>query len=81
MSDRRIVMQAEDGQDLQVVPEDLTPAGRAGFEVALASGELARLLPAWKPWWRSAEARNLSLSSAGTRLIQDHAQSSIGTPL
>lgn len=71
-------MQAEDGQDLQVVQEDLTPAERVAFEVALASGELARLLLPWEPWWRSAKACHLSLSTAGTRLIQEHAQSSIG---
>ena len=72
------MMQAEAGQDLQVVLEDLTPAERVAFEVALASGELARLLLPWEPWWRSAKACNLSLSTAGTRLIQEHAQSSIG---
>lgn len=74
-------MQAEDGQGLQVVQEDLTPAERVAFEVALASGELARLLLPWEPWWRSAKACNLSLSTAGTRLIQEHAQSSLGTLL
>lgn len=71
-------MQAEDGQDIQVVVEDLTPAERVAFEFALANGELACMLLPWEPWWRSAKARGLSLSTAGTRLIQEHVQSSIG---
>ena len=64
------LIQAEQGQELQVAMEDLTPEERAAFEAELASGALARLVIPWKPWWRSAEAQHLSLSSTGTRLIQ-----------
>ncbi len=66
-----VLMQAEDVEGLQVALEDLTPEERAAFEAELASGALARLVLPWEPWWRSAEAQGLSLSSAGTRLIQD----------
>ncbi len=64
-------MQAEDEEGLQVALEDLTPEERALFEAELVSGALARLVLPWEPWWRSAEAQGLSLSSAGTRLIQE----------
>lgn len=58
--------------------EDLTPEERAAFEAELASGALARLVIPWEPWWRSAEAQHLSLSSTGTRLIQEAETSSSG---
>jgi len=72
------LMQAEQGQELQVAMEDLTPEERAAFEAELASGALARLVIPWEPWWRSAEAQHLSLSSTGTRLIQEAETGSSG---
>ena len=69
-SQEDILSQVDDRQELQVALEDLTLEERAAFEAELASGALARLVLPWEPWWRSAEAQRLSLSSAGTRLIQ-----------
>lgn len=71
-------VQAQQGKDLQVALEDLTPDDRVAFEAELASGALARLVLPWEPWWRSGEAQRLSLSGAGTRLIQDPAMASSG---
>lgn len=76
-----MLTQVEDGQDIQVALEDLTLEERAVFEAELASGALARLVLPWEPWWRSAEAQRLSLSSAGTRLIQQAGAGSAGSPL
>ena len=75
-----MLKQAEEGQDLEVALEDLTPQERAAFEAELASGALMRLVLPWEPWWRSAEAQRLSLSSAGTRLIQEAGPQSSGSP-
>ena len=76
-----MLTQAEERQDLQVALEDLTPQERAAFEAELASGALARLVLPWEPWWRSPEAQHLSLSSAGTRLIQEAGARLSGSPL
>ena len=61
--------QLEQGQDVDVQESDLSPEDMAAFERALASGRLAHLVEPWQPWWRSQEAAQISLSTAGTRVI------------
>lgn len=49
---------------------DLTPKEWEAFQRAVAAGRLAHLVPAWQPWWLSAEARTLQLSGTGQSLVQ-----------
>lgn len=58
-----------DGGELNFTEEDLSPAERAAFQLALAAGSLSRLVPPWQPWWRTAEASRMTLSAAGTCIV------------
>ncbi len=61
---------------MEIEESDLSPEDMAAFERAVASGSLAHLVTPWQPWWRTQEAAEISLSTAGTRII--YAQSTQG---
>ncbi|BDA48131.1 probable zinc finger HIT domain-containing protein 2 at N-terminal half [Coccomyxa sp. Obi] len=65
----KLMAQIEQGQDVEIQESDLSPEDLAAFERAVASGSLARLVVPWQPWWRTQEAAQISLSTAGTRII------------
>ena len=50
------------GVDLEADPEEvwrrMTSAERADFERAVATGEIAKLLPEFRPWWEEAVEEN-----------------------
>ncbi|CAA7034894.1 unnamed protein product [Microthlaspi erraticum] len=50
--------------------DDLSLEERIGFQRALASGELSKLIEPWKPWWLRPSARTISLGIGGTQLVQ-----------
>lgn len=50
--------------------EDLSLEERKGFQRALASGELSKMIEPWKPWWLRPSARTISLGTGGTQLVQ-----------
>ncbi|CAL8462874.1 g2408 [Coccomyxa elongata] len=65
----KLMAQIEQGQDVEIQESDLSPQDLAAFERAVTSGSLARLVTPWQPWWRTQEAAQISLSTAGTRII------------
>uniref|UniRef100_A0A1J3CU49 Zinc finger HIT domain-containing protein 2 n=1 Tax=Noccaea caerulescens TaxID=107243 RepID=A0A1J3CU49_NOCCA len=50
--------------------DDLSLEERKGFQRALASGELSKMIEPWKPWWLRPCARTISLGTGGTQLVQ-----------
>jgi hypothetical protein len=59
----------EDGELIDINPEDLSPEELEMFHQALFSGEIQGI-EVWKPWWLSEEASSLQLAKDGTCLIQ-----------
>ncbi|EOA13462.1 hypothetical protein CARUB_v10026505mg [Capsella rubella] len=54
----------------EVSLNDLSLEERKGFQRALASGELSKMIEPWDPWWLGASARTISLGRGGTQLVQ-----------
>ncbi|XP_010461056.1 PREDICTED: zinc finger HIT domain-containing protein 2-like [Camelina sativa] len=54
----------------EVSLDDLSLEERKGFQRALASGELSKMIEPWEPWWLRASARTISLGRGGTQLVQ-----------
>ncbi|XP_010444303.1 PREDICTED: zinc finger HIT domain-containing protein 2-like [Camelina sativa] len=54
----------------EVSLDDLSLEERKGFQRALASGELSKMIEPWDPWWLRASARTISLGRGGTQLVQ-----------
>uniref|UniRef100_A0A1J3G9E2 Zinc finger HIT domain-containing protein 2 n=1 Tax=Noccaea caerulescens TaxID=107243 RepID=A0A1J3G9E2_NOCCA len=50
--------------------DDLSLEERKGFQRALASGELSKMIEPWKPWWLRPCARTISLGTGGIQLVQ-----------
>lgn len=50
--------------------DDLSLEERKGFQRALASGELSKMIQPWEPWWLRPSARTISLGHGGTQLVQ-----------
>ncbi|ESQ31525.1 hypothetical protein EUTSA_v10004334mg [Eutrema salsugineum] len=50
--------------------DDLSLEERKGFQRALASGELSKMIEPWDPWWLLPSARTISLGTKGTQLVQ-----------
>ncbi|CAH8280720.1 unnamed protein product [Arabidopsis lyrata] len=54
----------------EVSLDDLSLEERKGFQRALASGELSKMIQPWDPWWLRASARTINLGLGGTQLVQ-----------
>ncbi|KAL1204034.1 hypothetical protein V5N11_011876 [Cardamine amara subsp. amara] len=54
----------------EVSLDELSLEERKGFQRALASGELSKMIEPWDPWWLRASARTISLGLGGTQLVQ-----------
>ena len=50
--------------------DDLSLEERKGFQRALASGELSKMIEPWDPWWLSSSAQRISLGAQGKQLVQ-----------
>jgi hypothetical protein len=59
----------EDGELVDINPEDLSPEELEMFHKALFSGQIQGI-EVWKPWWLSEEASSFQLAKDGTCLIQ-----------
>ncbi|GIL52265.1 hypothetical protein Vafri_8173, partial [Volvox africanus] len=58
------------GEDKWEVEEaDLTPDEWRAFQRAVALGQLCGSVEPWRPWWTSAEARELTLTATGQRRV------------
>ncbi|GIL79543.1 hypothetical protein Vretimale_12226 [Volvox reticuliferus] len=68
----RLMRKAADsgGEDRwEVEEEDLTPDEWRAFQRAVALGQLCGAVEPWRPWWTSAEARELTLTATGQRKV------------
>ncbi|KAK4423108.1 hypothetical protein Salat_1893400 [Sesamum alatum] len=54
----------------QISFDDLSVEEKKRFQRAVATGELSKLIKPWDPWWLKPSAKNISLSSDGTQLVQ-----------
>ncbi|KFK28076.1 hypothetical protein AALP_AA8G469100 [Arabis alpina] len=54
----------------EVSLDDLNLEERKGFQRALISGELSKMIQPWDPWWLLPSAQTISLGSKGTKLVQ-----------
>lgn len=50
--------------------DDLSLEERKGFQRALASGELSKMIEPWDPWWLRSSAQRISLGAQGKQLVQ-----------
>ncbi|KAJ0231264.1 hypothetical protein HA466_0299380 [Hirschfeldia incana] len=50
--------------------DDLSLEERKGFQRALASGELSKMIEPWDPWWLRSSAQRINLGAQGKQLVQ-----------
>ncbi|KAG7607186.1 putative Zinc finger HIT domain-containing protein [Arabidopsis thaliana] len=63
-----IIQKIMNGDEVSL--DDLSLEERKGFQRALASGELSKMIQPWDPWWLLASARTINLGLGGTQLVQ-----------